>query len=262
MLISVAVALFLPVKKLYFHHPRTQLPTSFGNDVEASVKSQTQFNDGVESLRRSRQMFDFLHSFDSQSRKELSFALFVENDPLAFLLLVRNFDPKIKWTTLPITISATLLNLTLSDLMASTDITRVVDTIWCLGKLAIDINTETKSRQSIKLRSIIVQKVESIDPYILSRDTSRLLYSLSLLNFNWNSLSKAMQNVLATATAKHIPTMNDVEVANLLYAMGRMEVVGNRFGCFEMFEFHKTLFIAIERTVGRIESPLLSNILW
>lgn len=95
----------------------------------------------------------------------------------------------------------------------------------------------------------------------LGSRSSKLIYGLSQLGVNWqsNDLSTKAQLNLVASLAHYLPRMNELEVVNVIYSLGKMNVMWSKS---LPTSFKNVLLKELERVTPEMSPTAISNTLW
>ena len=223
----------------------------------------------INSYRQSQSIYNFILAFKEFQRRELSFSLFVEHDVASFLFYVYKFNAKAKYSHFGQDLSNLLVDCLTNEFSSTTsDPNRYFDVLWCLGKLSTDYYKLPPTFQRV-----LTNKVTAIDGLLLSstshlstsyshsafsRDISRYMYSLSLMNVKWRDLDSSLKKNIFSLLSRYTSTMGEIEIVNVMYALGRCQCPWSMLPK----ALRQQLFVDIERIIGTCGAISLSNLLW
>jgi hypothetical protein len=167
---------------------------------------------------------------------------------------VLKHNSKTTWSNIPERIRE-IVSICLSiDIQKTDDIIRFIDTLWSMGKLRCHYQS-----LSPHLKSAIINKVTETIKKDVGPEVSRLLYSLSAINIRWSDIAHSCGSSIDRCLFIYLKFMNDVEVVNTVYALGKMKCIWIRdISSGLRKELVSQIIIALE-TSGQLS---LSNTIW
>lgn len=134
----------------------------------------------------------------------------------------------------------------------------VSEVVWCLGKLRTDAHYLSPALSTQQLWEVIGQAAAAPFP---KREASKLLHGLAGMLFQWSDTPAPVASAILTllSDSQQLPVMNELEVCNVVYALGKLGVRWEN-------DLNETLRDQIVEDLLRVMPFMghigLSNVLW
>ena len=134
----------------------------------------------------------------------------------------------------------------------------VSEVVWCLGKLRTDAHCLSPALSTQQLWEVIGQAAAAPLP---KREASKLLHGLAGMLFQWSDAPAPVASAILTvlSDSQQLPVMNELEVCNVIYALGKM---GVRWGNDLSETLREQIVEDLLRVIPFMGHIGLSNVIW